>query len=348
MERFNMGADKYRALLAGLRAAGIPGTVELIFGGPGDTPSGWRRSLTEVMEWGGHDELLTHPFMILPNAPAAEPAYRAKWGLRGVKRRLSHEPGARGLVEFVIESSSYSRAEYPELYILGKLLAALHNGGLTLFVSRYLRESEGVSYDDFYAGLLEGLFKSGGGLAAGLYAEAAGRIRTFVEGGEDADEGFFLRAGGRSLRACAEAYFLFELLRGRERFYAELGAFLKARYPGAKALESVLAWQASIMIGADYQRGRGKPLEFDRDWPGYFAGSGTRPAPEPLAAPLKLRACDQDLGGREAYPLDWQESGEAGWAQALLSGGAHGWAPRFYFKRLEPAPRARTLSGRIR
>jgi putative methyltransferase len=87
-DRANIPAARYREVLAKLAAHGIASEVQLILGIPGDTVDKWKNCLAELMEWGVHDNFQVSPYALLPNAPAAELKFKAKWQMDMVDRQM--------------------------------------------------------------------------------------------------------------------------------------------------------------------------------------------------------------------------------------------------------------------
>lgn len=329
MDRSNIPKEKQLRMLEGLREKKIPSVVQLIYGGPNDSLEVFRDSLAGLMEWGVHDEFITYPFFVLPNAPANEPAYRAKWGIEtlsrygGANRRPKSDPlrEADDRYDFIVATSTFDRHEYIDMYVLGRLLIALHNSGLTQHVSRYLRQTHGVGYAELYRRLVEHVSRRGageeGGLIASTYARCREHIARFVLDGEERVEQIEIEdLPSFSWLVSIEEYMMYRFLTDCDTFYAELGEFLTAELGHVDALPSLISYQRGLMITPDYDRRIGRELALEHDWPGYFDDrhlTATEvPEPEAFTRPVVLRIQRTHAGVHRDYPLDWHETADDG------------------------------------
>ena len=70
-----------------------------------------------------HDDIKVHDFMLLPNAPAAQPDYIEKYKIGWVEKYYNEKPGGeknnRTLYKtrFITESFSFSRDDWVEMQV---------------------------------------------------------------------------------------------------------------------------------------------------------------------------------------------------------------------------------------
>lgn len=350
MSRVNIAEQRQRHLVDTLRAKGMPNVVQLIYGGPVDNLERFSRTLTGLMEWGVHDEYVTYPFMVLPNAPANDPEYRKKWQIETVSRysTISRRDRRNPLVEgddrsmFVVSTSSFDLDEYIEIYLFGRLMIALHNGGCTQFIARYLRQTHAVPYFDFYHAVVNGLFRQGESAWNGMYRRAAANLLAFFkEGGRSRFEQIELEELPELPHLVdVEDYFLITLVRDIDTFYADLVGLIGDRFGIRENLPSLIDYQRGLMIDPGYDRRVGRWLSLQHDWPGYFdEGSRTADAlPEPASfrpeVPLLIDRTHSGAHGH--YALDWHERAAAPrdvlirWIEAIV-GPEYTRARRCYF-----------------
>jgi putative methyltransferase len=138
---------------------GMPMVATIILGNPGDTPDKWKDALNEMLETRFHD-MRIHDFMVLPNAPAAQPDYMEKYGIKTIRRlHLAHEYGhlnpewGRFEAEFISETRTFDKKDYINMQLDAATVLGYHVLNVTKFVSLYLRYFHQVSYMDFYYGL---------------------------------------------------------------------------------------------------------------------------------------------------------------------------------------------------
>lgn len=323
MDRSNIRKERQLAMLRALNDDGVPSVVQLIAGGPMDSLECFRATLTELMESGVHDEFVCYPFMVLPNAPANEPDYRAKWGIRTIERygtvtrRSQSQPLADGSDRYVyiIETNSFGRDEYVDMYCLGRAVIALHNSGLLQFIARFLRQGRGLPYKDFYGAVLQGLFDDAGTLLGEVYQRCHSHIAAFVaEGAEHAFEQMPVdELPGFDALLNVEEYMMFRWLSEAPRVYFELRESLRPIVGDDALLDSLLSFQAGLMITPDYDRRIGRELVLEHDWPGFFSESNryesTLEEPRPLVPPRRAHIHQRFAGSHMDKPLDWHESG---------------------------------------
>ena len=87
-ERSNIPASRYREVVLRLAAEGISAESQMILGIPSDTPTKWKDCLAELMNWGIHERYHISPYALLPNAPAADPAFMNRWKMETVEREV--------------------------------------------------------------------------------------------------------------------------------------------------------------------------------------------------------------------------------------------------------------------
>src|SRR5262249_30996987 len=120
------------------------------------------------MELGVHDDYEVYFYSLLPNAPAAEPAFMKRWQIETVDRYLftgskgSWVPGELDVrsnrSRVIVQTSSFSREDWLKMWAFTSLVKALHNSSVTRLIALYLRFTHAVSYATFYEDLIEGFF----------------------------------------------------------------------------------------------------------------------------------------------------------------------------------------------
>ena len=136
---------------------GIPIIGVLILGNPGDTVDKWKNSIFELLKMQFHEDIKMHDFMLLPNAPAADPAYIEKYKIGTVEKYYNEKPGNRSLykTKFVVESYSYDKYDWIEMQIWSYFIQAAHSLGLYKFASLYSYHYKNIDYQTFYETVIE-------------------------------------------------------------------------------------------------------------------------------------------------------------------------------------------------
>lgn len=315
-ERSNIPPAKQVEVVRQLLERGVPVSVQLIVGIPGDTYDRWKGCFADLMEWGVHDDYMAFPYHLLPNAPAADPAFRAKWGVRTAERWVAarqetmRPEGAPDLLlkaRLIVETTSFSEGDWARMRTYAGFVRALHNGCLTRLIAQHLRCTHGVSYRAFYEHLIEEGFGAHPVHRAVLdcYTQFAREPEAF----EDLPLPEIPEFGGR---VEAGRWAFVRLCLDIDRVFETLAACLGARYANAPNLNSVVQFQRDMLILPSYDRDAGKTFTTDRDWLAYFAAIGRQTTaealPEPSAAPAgQVVVRDRSNGNPRLLhlPLDW-------------------------------------------
>ena len=335
-DRENISVEKQIRVVRELQADRVPISAQLILGLPGDDPTLWRRTFTDLMEWGIHDGHIVTPYHLLPNAPAAAPDYRRQWQIRTVDRFIYDGPGTQrdepvdpltyARADIIVATSTFTPTDWVRMSVEASLLRALHNGGLTQAIARYLRSSHDVSYASFYDDLLDRCLPQFD-LLRRIRATLEACFARFLE-----DEGFLALL---PMPGVPEGRWLVEphrwafasLCADLDEFIAGVHGHLSRRLPQVPALESICRYQRHLVVRPDYDARRGLTVPIDRDWPTYFSQPDTLiPAgavAEPEATPgarLHITSRGWDDGTGRA-PFDWPVGLHAGawerWFQAI-------------------------------
>lgn len=316
-DRQNISVEKQIKVVRALQNDGIPISVQLILGLPRDTPALWLKTFTDLMEWGIHDGYVITNYHLLPNAPAAQPDYRARWGLGTIERYIYDGNGylentpidpltfARG--EIIVETNTFDREDWVRMSTDAAIIRGMHNPGVTQSIARALRGTHGVSYADFYAGML------------GEFLESDPRWRTLRETLEACyrrllrDEHWLAMMpmpGRTDDRWLVEPHrWLFaKVCMQRDAFYASLASFLRHRYTGVDEIDSLCAYQRSVLVHPSYDKDAVVERPAAHDWPDYFrrlhAQTGDFSMPEPTGGRLRISDTGwDDRSDRGVY--DW-------------------------------------------
>jgi len=134
--------------------------VELVMGLPLETLDTWVDGLCYLMEIGLHTSAKMFPCAALPNTPIAEKEYGELYGIQYAQiYESNHTPfnpvAQSGGWDIVIGTKSMPHEDWKQAYMFKWLTGGMHWLGITQFISRYLRNVNGVSFKDFYWKLLK-------------------------------------------------------------------------------------------------------------------------------------------------------------------------------------------------
>jgi len=152
IKRDNIKTSKSLEEMTETYELGLPVLGVLILGNPGDTLDKWRFSVCELLRMQFHEDLKTHDFMLLPNAPAADPAYMEEHGIGYIEKYYNEKPGNRGLylAKFISHCNTFNKDDWIEMQIWSYLIQAGHSLGITKFLSLFAYHAMNISYEDFY------------------------------------------------------------------------------------------------------------------------------------------------------------------------------------------------------
>jgi putative methyltransferase len=275
-DRTNIPAAKYREVVAKLAALGIPSEVQLILGIPGDTVEKWRNCLAELMDWGIHDNFQVSPYALLPNAPAAEPDFMAKWQIETVERGLVPYGGIREKngqsytsSKIVVGWRGYGKEDWVEASTYTAFIRAYHNRALTRLPAIYLRFVHGVPYREYYDAVVDGFCRDSP-LIAPLYQRVRALYREFLVNPELTDAMELEDSPGCSFLVDPSKWVFCNTCLRLDEFYRDLSPFLVARFPNAGNLAAAIQYQQQLVVTPNYSSRKGKSFPIDRNWPQFF------------------------------------------------------------------------------
>lgn len=312
-DRANISVDKQRLVAKAVVSADIPTLVQLIVGIPGDTYELWKSCLTDLMDWGLHDNYQVFSYALLPNAPAADRVFQERWEIETIQRQIPMEgPGQRDAddtdallkVDLIVKSKTFSKDDWVRMKVYTAFVRALHSLGLTRLPAMYMNFSHGVSYREFYDRLIEDHFGR-----SPLYRKLMEHFQTFLANEEAMEDVPFEPLTTRRLSFEAGRWLFVSLSWNFDRRFAEMKSFLQSAFPLASNLGSAVDYQRNLMLTPDYDQRTGKSFPTDCDWRSYYGKARLltqyEPLPEPDLVPgavvvVSDQGADLDWTGRDA------------------------------------------------
>jgi putative methyltransferase len=311
-DRANISVAKQRQVAKAVVSDDIPTLVQLIVGIPGDTYELWKACLTDLMDWGLHDNYQIFNYALLPNAPAADKAFLRRWNVgtisrylpkEGTGQRRSDDTDALTKVDLIVESTSFSRTDWVRMKVYAALVRALHSLGFVRLPAMYLHFSHAVAYREFYDRLIEDHFAG-----SPIHRRLTSHFQHFLDDERAVEDVAFDEIASPRLSFEAGRWAFVALSWEFDRHYDELRAFLEAAYPNAPHVGSALDFQRNVMIRPDYDQQAGASFSIDRDWLTYrerarrLTEFARMPEPDPVTGRVVVRdaSADLDWTGRDS------------------------------------------------
>ncbi len=141
IRRKNIKVEKYDDLASEFRRNQLPLSVDIMMGLPGSTPEAFRNDLQSCID--RDIRSVVHTTVLLANSPMNDPEYRAENGIVAL-------PG-----EEVRESSTFTRAEWDEMFRLRTAFWLFENFAILRQVATYVRAETGRREIEFYEQLVD-------------------------------------------------------------------------------------------------------------------------------------------------------------------------------------------------
>jgi 2-(S-pantetheinyl)-carbapenam-3-carboxylate methyltransferase len=326
-DRANISVAKQRQVAGEMLRSGIPTDTQLILGIPGDTYETWKGCLSDLMEWGIHEDYTVYNYCLLPNAPAASDEYRTRWELKTVTRNFSLEYSgvrkkgdAEALIkhEIIVECKTFTRSDWVRMRVYSAFVKAMHNAGMTRLIAMYLYFSHGVPYREFYESLIETFFPS---KVAPIYDAVLNYFREFLICDDAVEDMEVMELPDFPYRLEAARWVYLQVCLEFDEFFGNLQEYLLAKYPEATNLMSAIQFQRCLLMLPEYDRNVGFSFATNHDWIAYAERAGLLTEHEQLEEPRSVPGArvivrDQFTGRRslKIKPLDWNmEHGSARW-----------------------------------
>src|SRR5262245_58145380 len=321
-ERANISAPKQVEVAKALMKSGIPITVQLILGIPGDNYKLWKTTFADLMERGIHEDYQVFYYHLLPNAPAAEKSFIEKWEVETINRFIpadAERPWKKGDTEYmrlpkarlIVKSKTYTREDWAKMVTFKSFVRSFHCGSLTQLIAKYLRLTHGVPYLDFYEAIIDDFVPKTAPVRDWNDAVLRHCLR-FLDYHDKLDRMEVEQLPGYEYSLDPAHWVFVQACLQHSRFYAELKSYLVSRFPSVRNLGSAVDYQQSVLILPAYDRNAGKTFKTNFDWVRYFSDTQSCTSDERLDEPdptpgAVVKVSDQTCG-EQSYmmcPLDW-------------------------------------------
>lgn len=269
--RNNMDLVNFKRLMARYSEAKVPVFSELILGLPGETYDSFTDGICDLIESNQHTALGIYPCELLPNSRMGSREYCEKYGIRTVRTEFAQyhtkpeNDGIREISNIVIATSDMGPEDWKRSFIFSVCVQTFHNLALTRAVAIYLNKEKNVAYKRFYEALIEYIASAGENTVCGRVFR---KIRALTDGVVDGKNSFSCLYGDEErLLWSFEEYMFLVLAKEADRFYDEIGGFVRSFGVEDDIFDALMTYQNAII------KKPGKPgmeLTLDYDFYGYF------------------------------------------------------------------------------
>lgn len=302
INRKNMNLEHFNKLIALYASMGITVYSEMILGLPGETYESFTQGLCTLLENGQHKSIGVYPCELLPNALVSDPDYMKKHGIKAQKIPFSqyHCTVAHDDIQeyslTVIETSALPMEDWVKAYLFSIYIQGLHNLGLTRALAIYLYNEKGLSYLDFYEGLIEYFAKAPKDSLLNNQYRLLNELTRGAAAGKNAFT--FLFEGFGNITWGMEEHVFLNFARSLDAFYFEIGEFMEGFDIEAELLKNLMTFQKGIVRKLGKEK---VELELDFDFYNYFENIYMNDYKPLLAEKNKLVFYDENPA------QDWEE-----------------------------------------
>ena len=162
VERKNMKINKAEELTVYANKHHMPIGTELILGLPGETLETWKDTLSSLYDHGFHTSLDIFSLQVIENAPMN--TQRQMFGLETFSAHdmvvdctsfEDIELGTSEAIQVIKGTETMPQQDLVEAYKYTSQVIALHNSGVSDLMAIYLKKTFGITYREFYEGIVE-------------------------------------------------------------------------------------------------------------------------------------------------------------------------------------------------
>ena len=265
-----------------------PILIETILGLPGDS---YKKTLEtiEVLETKEIGSFRPAIWNLLPEAPAYDPVERKKWGIKTKwlkiithPFRLKENKNIEGvtatfwdndvLLENVIETKSYDRIEWCDMFVLTIISGTSKSIGLSKLV-KYLNEEENIPIVEFYNSFYQNLVKKKKFLNKELNERIAG-LPTMLYDLVDPDSpstDFDINIGDFFPGYLSpNLFFIFSVMLHPSQFYKSIEMLMLPRVKDKEKLRDLTNYLINSFIDIDFDPKFGRKFNTQYNWFEYF------------------------------------------------------------------------------
>lgn len=181
IKRKNMDINRAEEIFQLLEEKQLNYYSELILGLPEETLETWKEGLIKIISKGQHQCIDVHLTSMLENSELNQPSQREKYDLKVVTVEdvtytiYDDESNILEKTDIVYSTNTLSNSELIDALMFSWIIVNLHNYGWTQIYSRFLNNTNQISYRDFYNDLVESVVKNQLGIISEKYQDYKNR-----------------------------------------------------------------------------------------------------------------------------------------------------------------------------
>lgn len=307
--------------------------VEMIRGLPGATLGSYYKALDVLC----HERVFSdrYSWHLLPTSPAAKQSYIDKFKLKSIETKYGNcfskggednvvdekfvldKSSPRALVfdtdyieptKIVVETYSYTKREYAEMYMMDWFILIGEVNGYFMPVTSYLNKIRGIAFSDFYKRFFD-KFICGDYLTGNQKAIVDNIVKQAYE--KTLSDEVVIDFEYYSLpsyfpwrvkmKLCSMFVLLVQL--NRNTFYDDFKSFVFDEFGEDEFVEDLIDWTRESILWIDYDPENPKQYESKMDWH-KWVNSGSN---EDLVPGRYINTPRQTIYSSEFLPIDWQK-----------------------------------------
>lgn len=159
IKRKNMEVSNYEKILQECNVKNIQTYTELILGLPGETYESWVEGIDKLLTTGQHNNIEVWLCQMLVNAELSSVASKEQYGIEValIKNYISGDMQDLEGIEVVKSTNTLTYKELLDCYMYSWMITNYHSFGWTQIISRWLYNTQGISYREFYDKLFDAI-----------------------------------------------------------------------------------------------------------------------------------------------------------------------------------------------
>ena len=161
IKRKNMKSNNLTEIMGYSKKYDIPTYTEMILGLPQETVESWKTGLSQLIEYGQHNQIDVFIALLIKNSELAQFNSRLQYGIKSIVTEnyilyasddadTEEDSDYAETSEIVVGTSSMGLEDMIEAYMYSWVITNFHTSGYSQIIAKYLRYVKNISYREFY------------------------------------------------------------------------------------------------------------------------------------------------------------------------------------------------------